>query len=63
VPNQQGEFIVEATGSCASHPPPSMCSNINERCTTVADCCPPAAGQQPNLCIAGFCAMLQPVLQ
>ena len=40
------------------HADADECSNTNERCTTDADCCPPANGRAPNMCIAGFCAML-----
>jgi len=54
-----GKLEFEAAGSCTSHPP--MCSKTNEKCTTSADCCPPEPGQQPNICIAGYCAMVQPV--
>jgi hypothetical protein len=49
----------EAVGSCTSHPP--SCSKTNERCTTSGDCCDPEPGQQPNICIAGYCAMVRPV--
>jgi hypothetical protein len=49
----------EAAGSCTAHPP--SCSKTNEKCTTSGDCCDPEPGQQPNICIAGFCAMVRPV--
>jgi hypothetical protein len=58
VPDQKGEFMVEAVGSCTAHPPMQTCSKTNEKCTTSADCCPPEPGQQPNICIAGFCAQV-----
>jgi hypothetical protein len=57
VADDKGEF--EAPGSCTAHTP--MCSKTNERCTTAGDCCPPEPGKQPNLCIAGFCAMVPPI--
>lgn len=57
VPEVTGEFITEAVGSC-NPKPPATCSKTNDRCTTAADCCPPEPNQQPNLCIAGFCAMV-----
>ena len=57
VTNAKLEF--EAAGSCTSHPP--MCSKTNGKCTTSGDCCPPEPGQRPNICIAGYCAMVQPV--
>jgi hypothetical protein len=51
--------FAEAVGSCTDHPP-IMCSHTNERCKTSADCCAPTNGEQANICIAGFCAQLQP---
>jgi hypothetical protein len=49
----------EAVGSCTSHPP-TKCSHTNERCATYADCCAPTDGSTANMCINGFCAVLQP---
>jgi hypothetical protein len=37
------------------------CAEAEERCTTSADCCPPAPGDQPNTCIAGFCTFIPPI--
>jgi hypothetical protein len=56
VPEVEDEFGTEPVGKCSSDTP--MCSKINERCTTMADCCPPKAGDPPILCIAGFCAVV-----
>jgi hypothetical protein len=42
-------------GVCGVPPPQHTCSASRERCTTTADCCPPAAGEIANSCIAGFC--------
>lgn len=50
------EFGVEPVGTCGSQPP--ECSRRDERCTSDADCCPPEPGQDPDLCIAGFCAFI-----
>ena len=36
-------------------PPMNMCSNVDELCTTPADCCDPT-----NLCIGGRCAIQRP---
>jgi hypothetical protein len=55
VKDPQVEFA-EPMGTCDDEP--MRCSNTNERCTIDADCCPPANGQEPSMCIAGFCAML-----
>jgi hypothetical protein len=61
VPGQTtGEFTTEPVGSCNPRPP-MTCAKTNDRCTSAADCCPPMDGQKPDLCIAGFCAMVQPV--
>jgi hypothetical protein len=60
VPDQTGEFMSEPMGTCTAHPP-TTCSKTNDRCASAADCCPPDNGQKPDLCIAGFCAMVQPV--
>jgi hypothetical protein len=38
-------------------PPVNSCSNVDELCTTAADCC-----DATNLCIGGRCAMQQPIL-
>jgi hypothetical protein len=53
------EFGSEPVGSCSSDIP--TCAKTNERCTTAANCCPPAAGEPANTCIAGFCAFVPPV--
>jgi hypothetical protein len=50
--------FAEAVGSCTMHVP--MCAHTNEHCTSSADCCAPTDGSTPNMCIAGFCAVLQP---
>jgi hypothetical protein len=36
-------------------PPPPPCSNIDERCTTSADCCDPRA-----TCVGGYCTYVAP---
>ena len=40
---------------CSNMPPSSMCSGLQEKCTTAADCCDPT-----NLCINGFCTLSTP---
>jgi hypothetical protein len=40
---------------CSDKPPMGMCSGLQEKCTTGADCCDPT-----NLCINGFCALDKP---
>ncbi|MDD9947155.1 MAG: hypothetical protein OXU20_39310 [Myxococcales bacterium] len=47
-------------GVCGTPPPdePPRCSQIDEACTTVADCCD--ADSDEVACIAGFCAYLPP---
>ncbi|HZS41409.1 MAG TPA: hypothetical protein VFF06_31485 [Polyangia bacterium] len=39
---------------CSNTPPNGHCSQVQEKCTTAADCC-----DQTNLCINGFCASMQ----
>ena len=53
-----GEFA-EPTGTCS--PMQTKCSKRDERCSDDTGCCPPAAGDSPLSCIAGFCAFV-PVL-
>jgi len=48
-----GEFS-EPIGKCS--PMKVTCSNRDERCATDEECCPPAEGDAPQSCIAGFCA-------
>jgi hypothetical protein len=55
-PNGQVEFG-ENIGSCSA-PKMNSCAQRDEKCKTDADCCPPAAGQPANSCIAGFCAYI-----
>jgi hypothetical protein len=43
-------------GQCGCEVP--MCSKINEKCTTAADCCPPEGDDPPLQCIAGFCGFI-----
>jgi hypothetical protein len=46
-----------ANGTCNCEPP--MCSKINEKCTTTADCCPVTDPDSPAaMCIGGFCGFL-----
>lgn len=40
---------------CSDKPPEGMCSKLQEKCTTAADCCDPT-----NICINGFCALDTP---
>jgi hypothetical protein len=49
--------LVEPVGTCGV-PPAHTCAKHDERCTTSADCCPPLPGEQPDSCIAGFCAQI-----
>jgi hypothetical protein len=42
---------------CSSDVP--MCSKRDERCTHDVDCCRPAGDEAPNVCIAGFCALVE----
>ncbi|MBX3185205.1 MAG: hypothetical protein KIT72_08255 [Polyangiaceae bacterium] len=44
-PNSSGELV------CSNEPPGGQCSQVQERCTTAADCCDPT-----NRCVNGFCA-------
>jgi len=53
------EFAVEAAGTCTAKVP--ECSKTSERCTTDANCCPPAPGEAHNTCINGFCSYIVPV--
>jgi hypothetical protein len=48
---------VGGEGKCGCKPP--ECSKINEKCTTTADCCPPAieGGEVPK-CLGGYCGFL-----
>jgi hypothetical protein len=39
-------------GSCV---PDKPCSDVNEKCEDDSDCCPAPEGQQPRLCLGGFC--------
>jgi hypothetical protein len=48
--------LVEPVGTCS--PQKNTCAKRDERCRTDADCCLPEPGQQPNSCIAGFCAFI-----
>lgn len=45
----------QATGQCVET---VSCAKANERCETDANCCPAAPGQQPNICIGGYCGFL-----
>jgi hypothetical protein len=45
-------------GTCTEEVP--MCSKLDERCDTAADCCPPAEGQAANLCLGGYCGFIKP---
>jgi hypothetical protein len=40
-----------AKGSCV---PKKTCSDLAEKCTTEADCCPVTSGE-PRICLSGFC--------
>ena len=60
VPEVDSEFAIEPVGTCSSDTP--ECAKINDRCVSTSDCCPPEPGQPAITCIAGFCAVLQPVL-
>ncbi|UQA61968.1 PD40 domain-containing protein [Polyangium aurulentum] len=40
---------------CSNMPPGGMCSKVQEKCTTAADCCDPT-----NVCINGFCSLKAP---
>jgi hypothetical protein len=48
--NQFGASV----GACAPPPPEHTCANLNERCTSQADCC-----DVGNYCINGFCAFVE----
>jgi hypothetical protein len=40
--------------------PPDTCAKHDERCTSDADCCAPTSPEQPpDVCIAGFCAVIE----
>jgi len=53
-----GYCLTDASGStCGCEVP--MCSKINEKCETAADCCPPENMDDPPLqCIGGFCGFI-----
>ncbi len=40
---------------CSNMPPGGMCSKVQEKCTTAADCC-----DKTNICVNGFCALKNP---
>jgi len=46
--------LTERMGKCS--PMQVKCSRQDDRCATDAECCPPADGEAPSSCIAGFCA-------
>jgi hypothetical protein len=54
-PSMPQEFG-EPVGTCS--PQMNTCAKRDEKCRTDADCCLPEPGQQPNSCIAGFCAFI-----
>lgn len=54
-PAMPQEFV-DPVGTCS--PQMNMCAKRHEKCHTDADCCLPEPGQQPNSCIAGFCAFI-----
>ncbi len=60
VKESDSEFATEPIGTCSADTP--ECAKINDRCTSTSDCCPPEPGQPEITCIAGVCAVLQPVL-
>jgi len=60
VKESDSEFATEPIGTCTAETP--ECAKINDRCTSTRDCCPPEPGQPEITCIAGVCAVLQPVL-
>jgi len=41
--------------TCSNTQPTSMCSGVQEKCTTSTDCC-----DSTNRCVAGFCALPTP---
>ena len=45
-PNGAGGALV-----CSNMPPNAMCSMVQEKCMTAANCCDPT-----NLCIDGYCS-------
>jgi hypothetical protein len=55
-PKNAAQELVDPVGTC--EPQKDECANLDERCLTDADCCPPGNGQPPNACIAGFCAFI-----
>lgn len=54
---ENSEFGSEPVGTCTAEVP--MCARTGERCTDSMDCCPPAAGEPVNSCIAGYCAFIR----
>jgi hypothetical protein len=40
---------------CSNMPPNGMCSGLQDKCTTSADCCDPT-----NICVNGFCSISTP---
>jgi hypothetical protein len=59
----EGPELVDGTtglmGYCGTKQ--RLCALSDERCATSEDCCPPAAGELANTCIAGFCAFVPPL--
>jgi hypothetical protein len=45
----------EAKGECV---PEKTCSDLNDKCEEDTDCCPAGDGQQPRLCIGGYCGFI-----
>jgi hypothetical protein len=58
LPDVRNEFV-EPVGTC-SPPPMNSCAKTDERCQKDSDCCLPQGNQNPNSCIAGFCAFISP---
>jgi hypothetical protein len=57
IPEGTNNEFGQAVGMCSSDVP--MCSKRDERCTHDVDCCAPTGNEPPNVCIAGFCALVE----
>lgn len=54
-PNPQSGMPDQPDLICSNKPPEGMCSGLQEKCTTGADCC-----DMTNICLNGFCTFVPP---
>ena len=53
----EGQENLEPVGKCMP-PPPNMCAKREEKCKRDTDCCVPLPGEDPLMCIGGFCTII-----